>query len=373
MDDEANVSLADKLIRRQREKRLKKYLQAVNKTAAWNRGSEKHQPQYTSCRGHMMKLYLYLTFDCPFHCPYCYANGGRRKTKEMSARRFAELTAEAVRLGFEAVVLVGGEPLVYSQFAELLEAYRSLETGDTRLVLRSSFALPIPDDQLEQLCDIFDTITVSIDGDEKLHDSQRGQGTYARTLENVKRARALRTCQIGINSVMSLEEYHGQPGRHVKALCRELGIARLTIQSHIPLGRSASHVETDYIWRKDKEKDSFPLPEEPRFSCGIGHSLYVEPDGTVYPCYTWCSGTARLGNLSQASLTSLIDSGVLLPYINYGVEQNEKCRDCEVRYFCGGQCKIWSADKTNLASGDFDCSAQKEQLLEKARLMKLLP
>lgn len=70
-----------------------------------------------------------------------------------------------------------------------------------------------------------------------------------------------------------------------------------------------------------------------------------------------------MGDLSRESLKEILDRGKLLELINSGVDTNEKCKSCEVRYFCGGMCKIWVGDKTDPDSGDFDCASTKARYL----------
>lgn len=105
------------------------------------------------------------------------------------------------------------------------------------------------------------------------------------------------------------------------------------------------------------------LSLKPKFSCGLGHNLYMQPDGSVYPCYAWCSREHRHGDLSRESLADVLERGGLLAIANSGVDTNEECRTCEVRYLCGGTCKAYVRDKHDLNSGDFDCAEIKSGIL----------
>lgn len=206
---------------------------------------------------------------------------------------------------------------------------------------------------------------VSIDGDEALHDQHRGKGCYQRTLKNLQKCLDIGECNIGVSSVMTREEFEGEPGNAVRDFCREKGIRKLTMQAPLPLGRGAESPfdgKNFFSWVRGQHA-VLPSDMKLRFNCGLGHNLYVEPDGTAYPCYAWCEPDQKLGDLSEKSVQDILNRGELLHYMNTGVDTNEKCSKCEVRYLCGGLCKAVVKDKKNINSGDFECSVSKRSIL----------
>ena len=317
------------------------------------------QPEYSSYDGHLDKFYLYPTFDCPLRCPYCYAEGGERKTKELSAFELLRITEEAISAGYKTVVIVGGEPLVYYDFENYLSGLEKIDKKGRKFVLRSSFGFSIEDDLLKRLCCVFDEIVVSIDGDQKTHDAVRGKGTWRFATDNAERAISYGAV-ISVSAVMTREQKEGIPGEFLKDYCKRNRIKKLVIQSPVPLGRAEKSRIPYFEWRTGKSQGYQILP---KFTCGLGHSLYMEPDGSLYPCYAWCEQEHKLGDLSTENLQTILDRGDLLKIINSGVDTNEKCRTCEVRYFCGGACKIWVNNRHDINSGDFDCTEMKQSYL----------
>ena len=325
----------------------------------WGQTNKRHQPVLASLAGQLRKFYLYPTFDCPLRCPYCYAEGGERHVDELDAQTFLRITQEAAKAGFGSVVIVGGEPLVYRDFRRFLDGLGGIDLEGCSLVLRTSFGFKVSDELMEKLCASFDEIVVSIDGDEETHDAVRGKGTWRHATSNSLRALACGG-RISVNSVMTREQGDGAPGAFLRSFCAEHGIEKLVISSPVPMGRAEGTDVPPFEWRSDVRQT---LSLKPKFSCGLGHSLYMQPDGSVYPCYAWCASEHRLGDLSRESLTDVLERGDLLAIANSGVDTNEKCRACEVRYFCGGMCKIYVRDKHDLNSGDFDCAETKGSIL----------
>ncbi len=320
----------------------------------------RHQPILNSYEGQLRKFYLYPTFNCPLRCPYCYAEGGERNVKELPPADFLRITQEAVDAGYRSVVLVGGEPLVYYGFSEYLDGLFQLEKKDCKFILRTSFAFPVEEERMKKICAVFDEIVVSLDGDEDTNDALRGEGSFKHTVTNVDRALDISGC-VSINAVMTAEQGNGSDGEFLRSFCKERNISRLVLSSPVPMGRAADTDVPFYEWHSNlKQSEEI----RPKYSCGLGHSLYMQPDGSVFPCYAWCEKEHQVGDLSKESLKEVLDRGEILSIINSGVDTNEKCRSCEVRYFCGGRCKIWVRNRKDLNSGDFDCEAMKKSMLE---------
>ena len=313
------------------------------------------------------KLYLHLTFDCPLRCPHCYAEGGERKAEPLAPERFYELIREAADRRFRSLVLTGGEPLVYPGFERLTELLGGLNKKGMKLILRSSFGFEIPKEKLARLLTVFDEIVVSVDGDEQTHDARRGAGRYRMTVGNLEQAAALGGAEkLGLAATLSRADTHGAPGESVRKLADRLGIKKIRFRPVLPLGR-AEGAERE-PWQLCSEETDPSAHFYPKHTCGLGQNLYVEPDGTAYPCYAWCGEDKKLGELRKESLGELLDRGELFAYCTHDVDTNEKCRSCEVRYLCGGICKAWVKDRRNIDSGDFDCGDRKAYWLHRAEL-----
>ncbi len=315
------------------------------------------------------KLYLHVTFDCPLHCPHCYADGGVRKSRELSPTRFAEVVREAADCLFRSVVITGGEPLAYQGFQAFCSELAQINRKGTRLILRSSFSFPISKREMELLCGTFDEIVISVDGDRKTHDARRGEGSYDRTVSNLKLAVSCGAAEkLALAAVLSRAEADGIPGDAVCELAKEMGIRKVSFRPLLPLGRGSGAKQEQ--WQLCSSEQTVLQEFTFRHSCGLGQNLYVEPDGAAYPCYAWCEPEHRLGCLGKENLREILERGTLYEYCRHDVDSNEKCRTCEVRYLCGGICKAWVKDRKNIDSGDFDCTSRKAYFLKEALLVR---
>lgn len=204
---------------------------------------------------------------------------------------------------------------------------------------------------------VFDRVVVSIDGDQASHDARRGQGTYERTVRNLETFSQIASpAKLGLWSVLSSEQLHGKEGRSVKELGHRLGAGLIHFDALKPMG-SACYSECDIISDLPERAEDLRI----RPNCGLGHILHVEPDGKAYPCYACMAPETMLADLSVEPLAALRDK--LFAYASVGVDSNEKCSHCEVRYLCGGLCLAYRPHPETPDSGDFDCESRRKALL----------
>jgi uncharacterized protein len=137
----------------------------------------------------LVNAYIHITYACNLTCAHCYAEAGPRRREAMPVGDVLRLAEEAARLGFQKVVITGGEPLMHPQRDALLEGLAALRPllRPTRLALRTNLAYPLTPKLIAALVNAADQVIVSLDGDEASHDARRGAGTYARTLANLRR------------------------------------------------------------------------------------------------------------------------------------------------------------------------------------------
>lgn len=303
------------------------------------------------------KVFFNLTAHCPLHCAHCWAGNRERDNRVLSAETYANLIREAIGMRFRRIVLTGGEPLVYRDFGKLLGLLKGIDKKGAELILRTSFAFPVSEERMRMIAAVFDRVVVSIDGDQASHDARRGQGTYERTVRNLETFSQIASpAKLGLWSVLSSEQLHGKEGWSVKELGHRLGAGLIHFDALKPMG-SACYSECDIISDLPERAEDLRI----RPNCGLGHILHVEPDGKAYPCYACMAPETMLADLSVEPLAALRDK--LFAYASVGVDSNEKCSHCEVRYLCGGLCLAYRPHPETPDSGDFDCESRRKALL----------
>jgi uncharacterized protein len=326
-----------------------------------------YQEQLNAPIQELNNLYLHVTFDCNLRCTHCYAQAGPPRQGMLSVEDIARLCYEAAKQGFYKGVITGGEPLIHPQREVLMEALAHLRSRVKPMLttLRTSLALPLSGALLEQVASSTDQVVVSVDGDRETHDARRGAGSYDVTLKNLfSLANKDGTAEISLAAVLSLAQINNRPGDAVRVLASKLGIRRVQFRPVLPLGRAVESdldIVPDALWAHLDPREMVEYGIAPKASCGMGQNLYVEPDGSTYPCYAWHGAQWRLGNVNQKDgLASVIASAAFRDLSKHTVATNRRCRNCALRYLCGGACRAWSRQpdsaQTDLDAPPVDCS-----------------
>jgi len=307
-----------------------------------------HERLTSPVRG-LNKLYLHVTFACNLQCTHCYAKAGLPRKGTLSVEDTINACHEAAKLGFRYAVITGGEPLVHPQRDELLNGLADMRKQVKPLltVLRTNLAVQADSELLRRIAYSTDKVVVSVDGDRRTHDERRGAGSYDMTLHNLRALVDMGyDTNISLATVLPLRLASGAPGEAVRALAKELGIRRIRFRPLLPLGRavdSEPDIVPETIWGHMDPHEMLIFGFNPSASCGMGQNLYVEPDGSAYPCYAWCSEKWCVGFINRdEGLTGIVKSAAFLELGKHTVNTNLGCRKCTLRYLCGGTCRAWN-------------------------------
>jgi uncharacterized protein len=292
----------------------------------------------------LLNAYVHVTDACDLACTHCYARSGPDRSAAMALDDVARLARQAVEAGFRKLIITGGEPLVHPRRDTLLDLLAGLraKTGVLETVLRTNLAGQLPPALLQRIAHSTDRVVVSIDGDETLHDARRGAGAYARTLSNLHKLLAADpSTRVSLSAALIAEEAQSQAGDAVRALGRELGLP-VRVKAVLPLGRAAEMGLASLCYSPTADpEEAVAWSGQPASTCGLGMNLYVAPDGECFPCYA-LAGVAgcALGNALPDGLATVLARNDR--YRRFTVDTNRRCRDCALRYLCGGLCRAWS-------------------------------
>ena len=311
----------------------------------------------TQSQKELINIYLHVTYRCNLECTHCYARSDPGKSDHMAPGDIASLVHQAAEAGFRKAVLTGGEPMLHPQCDQLLASMKALrgEVEPLKTVLRTNLAYPLSDSLIQIIAHSTDQVVVSVDGSRESHDARRGAGTYDRTVGNLHRLLDVAPeAEIRITMVLTADQQSGPEGAAVRALGEELGI-QTRVKSLLPLGR-AQEINLLPNYYSSLEEDADPLVHgaRPAATCGLGMNLYVGPEGACYPCYTLMADSHNLGNVFEVGLPAILDRNDT--YRHFTVDSNVQCRQCELRYLCGGFCRAWSSTG-DPDSPPLDCSA----------------
>ena len=136
------------------------------------------------------RLWLYTNFDCNLRCDYCCVRSSpTAPRRELGLGRVQRIAREAAELGVKEIFVTGGEPFLLEDIGEILVSCAAaapttvLTNGMLFTGRRAETLRALPRDRI--------VLQISLDSATPYrHDLHRGLGTWARTREGIRRARA---------------------------------------------------------------------------------------------------------------------------------------------------------------------------------------
>ena len=126
-----------------------------------------------------------ITTKCNFRCSYCYAVYPQRPIQDVPKEKWFSVIDELSNMGTRRISLLGGEPLSRPDFGEFVDYIKSkgIECAATT---NGSF-VPQKIEDVKKL----DLLCISIDGNKKAHELNRGKDTFGKAMKALKVAHEL--------------------------------------------------------------------------------------------------------------------------------------------------------------------------------------
>lgn len=324
-------------------------------------------------------LHLYLTNKCNLTCPHCYMFSGEATENELTTEEVVRLIKDyhSIANG-KSITISGGEPTLRIDFDEIVrEAY--LLGLEVKILSNGTL---LTTDRLNNIAKYISSAQISIDGyNEESNSLIRGKGHFEMALKavdlliknNIDTSIAItppynllrNKQQDYINFAKALlEQYKGQRfqikfsdellnGRSIQSPKRLRAAYR---SSMIELQRKVYGDNHDILSFVESLRQNRILD-----SCMFG-VFSVASNGDVYFC-------ARIGdlkpvaNIRTSSFKDIYHKGILAERAAI-VTNLRPCKDCDLRYICGGGCRIDEfpdlVNRDSFENIDFDKISQRE-------------
>jgi MoaA/NifB/PqqE/SkfB family radical SAM enzyme len=127
-----------------------------------------------------LTVVINITSRCNLKCGYCYGEYYKNKDKDFTTKELLKLIDDLAKLGTRSITLAGGEPLLRPDIGQIIKKVKKLgiECG------MNTNGILIPK-RLKELS-IIDTITVSLDGPQKVNDLNRGSGSSDKIMQGIE-------------------------------------------------------------------------------------------------------------------------------------------------------------------------------------------
>ena len=179
---------------------------------------------------------LELTLRCPCRCQTCGSHAGAARTRELTHDQWLGVIASLADLGCRRISLMGGEPLLYPRWSELVRA--ACDRAMLVDMISCGQGLDATVAAAMRACGLH-AVTISIDGLADTHDAQRGvPGCFAQALHAIRCVdqaglKAGVTSQVNQGNLAELES--------LAPILEAAGVIGWQLQLTLPLGRAEQH------------------------------------------------------------------------------------------------------------------------------------
>jgi len=326
-------------------------------------------------------LYMLVTQSCNLRCNYCLGdNPGYMNCQTMNldtAKKALEKAAQSMLPnGKIQVIYFGGEPLLNWKLIKQCIEYIDNDLKnrfDVKFKNHVTTNLTLlPEDFIDLAIKHDISVLVDIDGDKNIHNKMRpektGKGSYDTIMKNLEKIskssiyyelRATVTSD-NVNHIRDISNHHSN-----------LNPAACAFPTLIPVDSEGNPISSDLYPNPDTFSkglkdvildNKFDLScvcpsnvisarmlrgEFVIYGCGmiLGNTAVINYDGDVYPCiYFVGQKDFLLGNIKESnnplSQKNWYDKFYSKHESKLHVDNLEECKDCSIRYLCGGGCSV---------------------------------
>lgn len=297
------------------------------------------------------KISINLTYRCNLKCKHCCVDAKHvsefTEEDELNTELVKRVFDKAIVLNPEQIVISGGEPMVRSDFIELLQYLRLRFKNRISL---STNGLLINEENIKCLNACIDKYDISIDGvDEESCSRIRGRGVFDKVVKNIRLIKKHSDKEIYLS--MMFDDFNEELREDFLELCKKLNVHPL-MRAFEPMGRGADNwkeFEKDNKEHHTEEYSEEDLKEARNnltcFSCAAGRKeIMINPQGDIFPCGNLSAKEFCMGNILQIdNIDDFFNRNFEHEqYCNEGLHMLEQfypynfgeCKNCNVNLFC---------------------------------------
>jgi len=306
-------------------------------------------------------LFIILTMDCNFSCPYCYQRVSRQTLNSESVQKILNfINTYSIDHGVTKVNInwFGGEPLLNKK--AIYEISKAIQANGLKLTATLNTNGYLLDEAFVSdlaLLGISD-IKITIDGVESTHDSRRftknGDGSFTTIKSNIKKVIELYDSKIDIqissnidienmynycDFLNSMKDFRNKVVFSIERTRNTMGRGS-NYEKSIP--QESFNIISEQIYKtiRDKGFGEVNMPKRINVSCHaeLKNSFTFGSDGSVYKCASGINiPKNKLGHLDDEGKI-IFNTEILKKWSNIDVFKDEECVKCVLLPLCMGGC-----------------------------------
>lgn len=298
-------------------------------------------------------LRIYLTNSCNLRCFHCFMYADKAFSDELSVDEIIMIIEESAKAGAQKLILTGGEVCLSNALIPALECAK-LNGMSTQVLTNGTLWNDV---LFEKTVGLIDEVQVSIDGfNEEINSQIRGKGVFDKALSSVEKfVYANVSTSVIITPLYGyIEKYYEEYLTFANSLIEKYQNYDFLVifGNEIIDGRNVkASAERNVQYSKTVKQiceDLYPNSELTTFimnhkenliykNCGYG-SLTVNSNGDFYFCGRIYE-VKKYGNIRTMSFDDIIKLRSKARQYSC-IDNFFPCKICDLRYICGGGCRI---------------------------------
>ncbi|MBR6007046.1 MAG: radical SAM protein [Clostridia bacterium] len=308
-----------------------------------------------------------ITLACCFSCKYCGSRAGKARENELTTAECFSVADQLAALGCRRVSMIGGEVFMRPDWDRIVA--RLTGYGVRVAIITNGFLFrPEHIEKLKQVN--IESVAVSLDGTEEVHDKYRQEGSFRRALGAID---TLTANGIPASVITTINSENALLLEEMYSVLKDRGIAAWQLQACSPMG-NASNGGIDYrfdpnavIAFVERHADApFPLGIADNigyFTEGEGSlrgnrsgkavftgcragltGVGIDSVGNVRGCESMYDERFNEGNLREKSLREIWDDPDNFAYNRKFTPAllTGKCAECAMGKYCAGGCRSYN-------------------------------
>lgn len=296
-------------------------------------------------------IYIYLTNNCNERCKHCYMYAGDIRIEELPSNVWKDVLTKFKENGGHGVTFTGGEVTVYKDYKSVIK--HAHEIGLTVTLLTNGILWDAI--LIKQCAKYIDEVQISIDGyDRESYYKVRQYDGFDKAISSL-----IEFSKLGVRTSMAvtplyddLDEFICGFDPFAKRIIDEYPEIFIRFNLELLDGRDVKKTQIGNAeYRKkirslverlypDYYEETFPLNYEGhiiRKNCGFGE-ISIAANGNVY----WCNRIHELKsslNIRDVDFKDIMRASEKVKVLT-DVNHSAACKECEIRYICGGDCRM---------------------------------
>jgi len=312
------------------------------------------------------KASLHVTSRCNLKCEGCYSyEDSRNEKQDLSLEQIKYLLDNLAEAGIVRLAISGGEPFMRDDIVEILK-YAKVDLGIKSIICVSN-GIATTTRYLEA-AKYVDELSFSMDGFDNKSSTIRLNDEFDSMVDKMA---TLKDQGVNVSIIFTLHKNNLRAYHKLEAFADGLNIpCYFSLYAVEEFNENKSSLilddqDYDFLFsisgKKINDSNIQGNNLQCRSLCGMGQKVIsIGSNGNIYPCTMFTGYDDYLmGNALNDKVSEIIKSKANR-YSTLSVDNIEKCKDCHVKYICGGGCRFRSYTLTkNIFNADANlCKGQ---------------